>query len=110
MSTIHPLEALLRQCIAIIDSAMGTTIRTYRMTETDVRGDRFRDARKGMLTCGDFFSLTQPKMICDIRRRFLKAGGRLRSFFQKIIEDKFLNDLSWEMSGTFFNAACAASP
>jgi 5-methyltetrahydrofolate--homocysteine methyltransferase len=129
MSTLHPLEQLLRERIAIIDGAMGTTIRTYGMTEADVRGERFKDAKKDLLNCGDFFSLTQPKMICDIHRRFLEAGadiietntfgvtsialsdffvedprehgGRKDSeFFQKIIEDKFLNDLSWEMSET----------
>ncbi len=125
----HPLEALLRQRIAIIDGAMGTTIRTYGMTEADVRGERFADVKKDMLNCGDFFSLTQPKMICDIHRRFLEAGADIietntfgvtsialsdffvedprehggrkdPEFFQKIIEDKFLNDLSWEMSET----------
>ena len=129
MSTLHPLEKLLRERIAIIDGAMGTTIRTYGMTEADVRGDRFKDAKKDMLNCGDFFSLTQPKMICDIHRRFLEAGADIietntfgvtsialsdffvedprehggrkdPEFFQKIIEDKFLNDLSWEMSET----------
>ncbi len=126
---MHPLEALLRQRIAIIDGAMGTTIRTYGMTEADVRGERFADVKKDMLNCGDFFSLTQPKMICDIHRRFLEAGADIietntfgvtsialsdffvedprehggrkdPEFFQKIIEDKFLNDLSWEMSET----------
>ena len=129
MSTLHPLEKLLRERIAIIDGAMGTTIRTYGMTEADVRGERFKDVKKDMLNCGDFFSLTQPKMICDIHRRFLEAGADIietntfgvtsialsdffvedprehggrkdPEFFQKIIEDKFLNDLSWEMSET----------
>ncbi len=33
--------------IAIIDGAMGTTIRTYGMTETDMRGERFKDATEG---------------------------------------------------------------
>ena len=35
----------------------------------------FKDAKKDLLNCGDFFSLTQPKMICDIHRRFLEAGA-----------------------------------
>ena len=129
MSDTHPLAELLKKRIAIIDGAMGTTIRTYGMTEADVRGERFKDAKKDMKNCGDFFSLTQPKMICDIHRRFLEAGADIietntfgvtsialsdffvedprelggrkdPEFFQKIIEDKFLNDLSWEMSET----------
>src|SRR5215212_6951310 len=127
MSTLHPLEKLLRERIAIIDGAMGTTIRTYGMTEADVRGTRFKDVKKDMLNCGDFFSLTQPKMICDIHRRFLEAGADIietntfgatsitqseffvddprehggrkdPEFYQRIIEDKFLNDLAWDIN------------
>ena len=69
------LEQLLRERIAIIDGAMGTTIRTYGMKEADMRGTRFADAKKDLLNNGDLFSLTQPKMICDIHRRFLEAGA-----------------------------------
>ena len=71
----HPLEKILESRIAIIDGAMGTTIRTYGMTEDDIRGDRFRDAKKSLLNNGDLFSLTKPKMIGDIHRRFLEAGA-----------------------------------
>ena len=73
--TIHPLAALLQKRIAIIDGAMGTTIRSYSMKEADIRGDRFRDSKKDLLNNGDLFSLTQPKMIGDIHRRFLEAGA-----------------------------------
>src|ERR1700727_103331 len=119
----HPLEKILESRIAIIDGAMGTTIRTYGMTEADIRGERFKDARKDMLNNGDVFSLTQPKMICDIHRRFLEAGADIvetntfgatsisqseffvddprehggrkdAAFYQKIIDDPFLNDLA----------------
>ena len=121
------LEKLLRERIAIIDGAMGTTIRTYGMKETDIRGERFKDSKKDLLNNGDLFSLTQPKMICDIHRRFLEAGAHIietntfsatsigqseffvddprehggrkdPEFYQKIIEDKFLNDLAWEIN------------
>ena len=71
----HPLQKLLQTRIAIIDGAMGTTIRTYGMTEADIRGQRFKDSKKDLLNNGDIFSLTQPKMICDIHRRFLEAGA-----------------------------------
>ena len=42
----HPLRKILESRIAIIDGAMGTTIRTYGMKEADIRGRRFADARK----------------------------------------------------------------
>ena len=122
----HPLEKILESRIAIIDGAMGTTIRTYGMTEGDMRGERFKGAKKDLLNNGDLFSLTQPKMISDIHRRFLEAGADIietntfgatsitqseffvedprerggrkdPEFYQKIIEDKFLGGLAWEI-------------
>jgi len=125
----HPLEKILEQRIAIIDGAMGTTIRTYGMTEADIRGERFRDARKDLLNNGDMFSLTQPAMICDIHRRFLEAGADIietntfgatsitqseffvddprehggrkdPEFYQKIVEDPMLQGLAWEINET----------
>jgi 5-methyltetrahydrofolate--homocysteine methyltransferase len=127
MPNLHPLAELLRNRIAIIDGAMGTTIRTYGMTEADIRAERFKDSKKDLLNNGDIFSLTQPKMICDIHRRFLEAGADIietntfgatsitqseffvddprehggrkdPEFYQKIIDDKFLNDLAWEIN------------
>jgi 5-methyltetrahydrofolate--homocysteine methyltransferase len=127
MSQQHPLQKLFQQRIAIIDGAMGTTIRTYNMTEADIRGERFKNAPKDLLNNGDIFSLTQPDMICDIHRRFLEAGADIietntfgatsitqseffvddprehggrkdPEFYQRIIEDKFLNDLAWEIN------------
>ncbi|HTV03252.1 MAG TPA: homocysteine S-methyltransferase family protein, partial [Luteitalea sp.] len=123
----HPLQDILAQRVAIIDGAMGTTIRTYGMTEADIRGERFRDAPKDLLNNGDIFSLTQPTMICDIHRRFLEAGADIietntfgattisqseffvddprehggrkdPAFYQRIIEDQFLRDLAWEIN------------
>src|ERR1700684_2120130 len=123
----HPLRKILDERIAIIDGAMGTTIRTYGMTEADMRGTRFVDSAKGLLNNGDLFSLTQPEMIGDIHRRFLEAGadiietntfsatsiaqseffvddprehgGRKNpEFYQKIIEDPFLGTLASEIN------------
>jgi 5-methyltetrahydrofolate--homocysteine methyltransferase len=123
----HPLQKLLQHRIAIIDGAMGTTIRTYGMKEADIRGTRFADSKKDLLNNGDLFSLTQPKMICDIHRRFLEAGADIietntfgatsiaqseffvddprerggrkdPAFYQKIIEDRSLSDLAWEIN------------
>ena len=127
MRAKHPLEKILEERIAIIDGAMGTTIRTYGMKEADIRGERFQNATKDLLNNGDLFSLTQPKMICDIHRRFLEAGADIietntfgatsitqseffvddprehggrkdPAFYQKVIDDKFLGDLAWEIN------------
>src|ERR1039458_2732936 len=123
----HPLEKILENRIAIIDGAMGTTIRTYGMTEADIRGERFKNWTKDLLNNGDLFSLTQPKLIGDIHRRFLEAGADIietntfgatsitqseffvedpreqggrkdPEFYQKIIDDPMLNSLAWEIN------------
>src|SRR5215831_1071228 len=123
----HPLEKILESRIAIIDGAMGTTIRTYGMKEADIRGERFKDATKSLLNDGDLFTLTKPEMIGDIHRRFLEAGadiietntfgatsiaqseffvddprehgGRKNpEFYQKIIENPLLNALAWDIN------------
>jgi 5-methyltetrahydrofolate--homocysteine methyltransferase len=123
----HPLEKILESRIAIIDGAMGTTIRTYGMKEADIRGERFKNSRKDLLNNGDLFSLTQPKMIGDIHRRFLEAGADIietntfgatsitqseffvddprehggrkdPEFYQKIIDDPFLGSLASEIN------------
>src|SRR5215469_1606455 len=123
----HPLNTILSHRIAIIDGAMGTTIRTYGMKEADIRGDRFRNAEKDLLNNGDLFSLTQPKMIGDIHRRFLEAGADIietntfgattiaqseffvedprerggrkdPEFYQKVIDDPALQSLAAEIN------------
>ncbi len=123
----HPLLEVMESRIAIIDGAMGTTIRTYGMAEADIRGERFKNSTKDLLNNGDLFSLTQPKMIGDIHRRFLEAGADIietntfgatsitqseffvddprehggrkdPGFYQKIIDDPFLNDLAYEIN------------
>src|SRR5580658_2407493 len=123
----HPLEKIFESRIAIIDGAMGTTIRTYGMKEADIRSERFKNSTKDLLNNGDLFSLTQPKMIGDIHRRFLEAGADIietntfgatsivqseffiddprehggrkdPDFYQKIIDDPFLGNLAWEIN------------
>src|ERR1700678_3876004 len=123
----HPLRKILESRIAIIDGAMGTTIRTYGMKESDIRGGRFKNSTKDLLNNGDLFSLTQRDMICDIHRRFLEAGADIietntfgatsitqseffvddprehggrkdPEFYQKIIDDPMLDSLAWEIN------------
>src|SRR3954466_4107075 len=117
----------LRRRIMVIDGAMGTTIRDYGLTEADTRGERFKDAPKDLKNNGDILSVTRPDVIGDIHKRFLEAGADIietntfsgtsiaqseffvedprdrggrkdPAFFQGIIENKFLNDLAWEIN------------
>ena len=70
----HPLEKILESRIAIIDGAMGTTIRTYGMTEADIRGERFKNSTKDLLNNGDLFSLDSAGD--DRRHPSPVSGGR----------------------------------
>lgn len=121
------LQRALRERIVIIDGAMGTTIRTYGLGEAEIRGERFADSKKDLKNNGDLYSLTQAATICDIHRRFLEAGADIvetntfsatsigqsefflddprehggrkdPAFYQGVIENKFLNDLAWEIN------------
>jgi 5-methyltetrahydrofolate--homocysteine methyltransferase len=121
------LRKALRERIVIIDGAMGTTIRTYGLGEKEIRGERFADSKKDLKNNGDLYSLTQAGTICDIHRRFLEAGADIietntfsatsigqseffvddprehggrkdPAFYQTVIENKFLNDLAWEIN------------
>jgi len=121
------LQKALRERIVIIDGAMGTTIRTYGLGEKEIRGERFKDSKKDLKNNGDLYSLTQAATIGDIHRRFLEAGADIietntfsatsigqseffvddprehggrkdPAFYQTVIENKFLNDLAWEIN------------
>lgn len=117
----------LGERILILDGAMGTTIREYGHSEAEARGGRFKDAPKDLLNNGDILTLTQPKTIGDIHKRFYEAGSDIvetntfsataiaqseffkkdpretggrkdPDFYQEVIEDKFLNELAWELN------------
>jgi 5-methyltetrahydrofolate--homocysteine methyltransferase len=121
------LQKALAERILVLDGAMGTTIRTYGLNEADARGSRFADTAKDLLNNGDILSITRPEVIGDIHKRFYEAGSDIcetntfsatsiaqseffvddprehggrkdPEFFQKIIENPFLNDLAWEMN------------
>lgn len=121
------LNAALSERILVLDGAMGTTIRSYELTESDARGERFRENDKDLLNNGDILSVTRPDVIGDIHKRFYQAGADIcetntfsatslaqseffvedprerggrkdPEFYQEILESKFLNDLAWEIN------------
>ncbi|HZL80080.1 MAG TPA: methionine synthase [Candidatus Limnocylindrales bacterium] len=127
MPNFELLQRALRERIVILDGAMGTTIRTYGLGEAEIRGERFKDSKKDLKNNGDLYSLTQAATIGDIHRRFLEAGADIietntfsatsigqseffvddprecggrkdPAFYQGVIENKFLNDLAWEIN------------
>src|SRR5262249_49991142 len=73
---VHPLEALMRERIVVLDGAMGTMIQQCKLSESDYRGERFRDRQgkdlKGSL---ELLNLTQPQVIEEIHSNYLEAGA-----------------------------------
>lgn len=121
------IESELEKRIMVLDGAMGTTIRSYGLSEKDARGERFANNEKDLLNNGDILSITRPDIIADIHKRFYEAGSDIcetntfsatgiaqseffiedpreiggrkdPDFFQEILENEFLNELAWEMN------------
>jgi 5-methyltetrahydrofolate--homocysteine methyltransferase len=130
MSQADPTQELihaLAERILVLDGAMGTTIRSYGLSEAAARGERFAKSDKDLLNNGDILSLTCPEVIGDIHKRFFEAGADIcetntfsatsiaqseffvddprehggrkdPAFYQKILEDPFLNELAWDLN------------
>jgi len=124
---VHPLEALLRQRIVLLDGAMGTMIQQRKLSEADYRGDKFPDWKgkdlKGSL---ELLNLTQPHVIEEIHSAYLEAGADIietntfsgttiglhdflfqgepksgrkdQEFFQRVVDDVDLRALVREMN------------
>ena len=124
---LHPLEALLRERIVVLDGAMGTMIQRYKLSEADYRGKRFRDWQgkdlKGSL---ELLLLTKPEVVEEIHTQYLEAGADIietntfsataiglhdflfagetsggrkdQRFFQRIVDNPDLRALVYEMN------------
>jgi len=121
------LNQALAQRILVLDGAMGTTIRSYGLSEADARSARFASNDKDLLNNGDILSVTCPEVIGDVHKRFFEAGADIcetntfsattlaqseffvadprerggrkdPEFYQNILENPFLNELAWELN------------
>src|SRR5947208_15409507 len=133
---VHPLEALMRERIVVLDGAMGTMIQRYKLSEADYRGKRFVQWKgkdlKGSL---ELLNITQPQVIEEIHRNYLQAGADIietntfsgttiglndflfqgeptsgrkdQEFFQRVLADVDLSGLVGEIN---FKAARIAPP
>src|SRR5438094_6770430 len=124
---LHPLKALLRERIVVLDGAMGTMIQRYKLSEADYRGERFRDWKgkdlKGSL---ELLLLTKSEVVEEIHTQYLEAGADIietntfsattiglhdflfsgepstgrkdQQFFQRVVDDVDLRGLVREMN------------
>src|SRR5438874_7026778 len=124
---LHPLEALLRERVVVLDGAMGTMIQRYKLSEADYRGKRFGDWKgkdlKGSL---ELLNLTRPQVVEEIHAAYLdadadvietntfsgttiglhdflfrgeaKRGRKDQEFFQRVVDDVDLRALVHEIN------------
>ena len=69
------LTAAVADRILVIDGAMGTMIQGYKLTEDDFRGDLLKNHDSDLKGNNDILCLTQPGVIAEIHREYLKAGA-----------------------------------
>src|SRR5690606_16279500 len=72
---VAAFKRLLTERILVLDGAMGTMIQSYRLSEADYRGERFKDWRCDLKGNSDILVLTTPAVIAQIHRAYLEAGA-----------------------------------
>ena len=72
MSTV---QEEIKKRILVLDGAMGTMIQQYNFSEEDYRGEQFKDFHISVKGNNDMLSLTQPKAIKEIHKKYLAAGA-----------------------------------
>ncbi len=65
----------IQKRILVLDGAMGTMLQAYKFTEEDFRGERFKDYPTSLKGNNDLLSLTQPRAIKEIHRKYFEAGA-----------------------------------
>ena len=69
------LENALKNRILLLDGAIGTMVQDLNVDEAGYRGERFRNIDRQIQGNTDVLSLTLPEEICDIHRKYLRAGA-----------------------------------
>ncbi len=82
MKSIHytrgqSLPGLLAHRIMILDGAMGTMIQRLRLSESQYRGERFKNFGLDVKGNNELLSLTRPELISEIHEGYLAAGADL---------------------------------
>ncbi len=65
----------LKKRVLVLDGAMGSLIQTYKLTEEDFRGERFKNHKVNLQGNNDLLSITRPDVISLIHEKFLEAGA-----------------------------------
>ena len=69
------ITEIIKNKILVLDGAMGTMIQRYKLSESDYRGERFKDYSQDIKGNNDVLSITQPHVIEEIHKAYLDAGS-----------------------------------
>ncbi len=69
------INNILQQRILVLDGAMGTMLQRYNFSEEDFRGERFKEYPTSLKGNNDLLSITQPKAIAEVHRKYFEAGA-----------------------------------
>lgn len=72
---LFELEQVLKKRVLILDGAMGTMVQLYKLSESDYRGNRFKDHTHDLKGNNDLLVLTKPEVIYEIHKQYLEAGA-----------------------------------
>ena len=85
------IKDILKQRVLVLDGAMGTMIQRHSFSESDFRGNEFKDWTINIKGCNDVLCRTQPDKIKQIHMQYLEAGA-------DIIETNSFNSTSISLS------------
>jgi 5-methyltetrahydrofolate--homocysteine methyltransferase len=71
----HPIAAIARERIVVLDGAMGTEIQMLGLSDDAFRGDRFCHHGCDLAGNNELLTLTQPDAMREIHLRYLLAGA-----------------------------------
>ena len=69
------LKDILAKRILVLDGATGTMIQSFKLTETDFRGEEFKNHPVDLKGNNDLLSITRPDVCKQIHTWFLEAGS-----------------------------------
>ena len=68
-------RSLADERILIIDGAMGTALQSYKLTEEDFRGERFKNWESPLQGANDLLCFTQPEIVRQVHKDYIQAGA-----------------------------------
>lgn len=75
ISAAPAFQALFAARIVVLDGAMGSMIQTFKLSEADFRGERFKSHPHDLQGNNDLLSLTRPDVIESIHADYFAAGA-----------------------------------